>query len=474
MRHVPLAPALAFVLALHAAAQSEVLFSEDFESGGSGWTASGEPQVLWHVSEDGECGAVTRMAVYGLPAACNYKTGGKSSGSFLSPVFTLHGEYSIVVQYDYRQETDEGSPCVELVDEADGKAVTVIGCSCCADPYGSVEIARAAGAIPNPGAWSGKRARLRFGFEADRDGNTGFGCMVDNVRVVASGPPEVLYSADFEDGGSGWTMTSDDPAYIGPPMWHIASDGECEAVTKMGAYNRAPTACDFFTKCSNSGRLRSPVFRLTGAPPFRIEFRSRLALDARGDNVNVHIVDPVNGIANSSGPFPSSATIVPLSFVFDTQGFWSLWSDREGRIEFELAADPTGNKGTGWMVDDVRVWNSGSLPPLQVLAPPGSGTSEGLEPPEKREAKDKEKGERTEREKEDLHGPGPGGRFLADWSNHEAGFPLAQPFGLLGCRDATLAIPKDTAVLGVRLRIQAAGEAASSVALRILTLSPGE
>jgi hypothetical protein len=383
--------AVALLLLAAPATAQEILFFEDFEGGGTGWTATGKPEVLWHVSEDGECGAVTRMAVYGRSPVCDYKAGSASSGSFLSPVFTLHGDYSIVIMYDYRQETDEGSPCVEILDEARAKPVTVIGCSCCADPYGSVEIARGAGALPNPGAWSGKQVRLRFSFEADRQGNKGFGCMIDNVRVIASGPPEVLYSADFEDGGVGWTMTSDDPAYIGPPLWHVASPGECEAVTRMGAYNRAPDACDYFTKSSNSGRLRSPLVRFTGAPPFRIEFRSRLGVDARGDVARVYVADPVDGIASAGGPFPNSATVQPLGFAFDTEGFWSLWSGREGRIEFEIAADPTGNRGTGWLVDDLRVMNSGSLPPLPVLAPPNSAAEVGRDEQDHEGKEEKEK-----------------------------------------------------------------------------------
>jgi hypothetical protein len=370
VRHAPLAAALASlavsVFAAPGAAQ-EILFSEDFESGASDWTESGE-QSLWHVCEDGECGAVTRMAVYNRsPDACDYKTGGASSGSFLTPVFTLHGEYSIVVQYDYLQQSDDGSPCVELIDEAHKKAVTIIGCSCCADPYGSLVLARANGAIPDPGAWAGKQARLRFSFKADKRGNAGFGVMIDNVRVVASGPPELIYSADFEDGGEGWTMTSEDTAYIGPPLWHVAGPGECGAVTRMGAYSRAPEACDYYTKSSSYGRLRSTMFRFKGAPPFRIEFRSLLGLDARGDSAQVLVVDPVSGIANNAGPFPNSDTIQPLAYVIDTAGFWSRWSEREARLEFAVTADPTGNHGSGWLVDDIRVMNSGSLPPLPPL-----------------------------------------------------------------------------------------------------------
>jgi len=481
----PFAAVALALLCVPGAGQAEILFSEDFESGGSGWTATGQPQVLWHVSEDGECGAVTRMAVYGRPGACDYKTGGAHSGSFLSPVFTLHGEYSIVVQYDYRLESDDGSTCVELVDEADGKAITLIGCTCCSDPYYSLEITRAAGAIPNPGTWSGKKVRLRFGFKADRHGNSGFGCMIDNVRVVASGPPEVLYSEDFEGGGEGWTMTSEDTAYLGPPLWHIASPGECDAVTRMGAYNRAPAACDYSTKCSNSGRLCSPMFRFRGAPPFRIEFRSRLGLDARGDSAQVHVADPVDGIANTAGPFPNSDTVQPLAFVIDTAGFWSLWSEREARLEFAVTADPPGNRSSGWMVDDVRVVNSGSLPPLPEL-PPRASAQEAPETPEATQ----EAHEARESPEEEAQAPGTPEEghacrvVLVDWLDHAARLPIAQRVRLLGRRDSTIArdgdpaltfaTPKDTALLGVSLRIRSASQGASSVTLRILTLSPGE
>ena len=72
--------AVLFLLPARAAAQAQILFSEDFESGGSAWTAIGKPQVLWHVAEDGECDALTRMATYNrFPSACDYRTGGAGS-----------------------------------------------------------------------------------------------------------------------------------------------------------------------------------------------------------------------------------------------------------------------------------------------------------------------------------------------------------------------------------------------------------
>ncbi len=360
----PLAALAACSLALPGAGQSQVLYFEDFETGGIDWTATGTPQVLWHVSEDGECGAVTRMAVYNrFPAACDYRIGGSSSGQFLSPVFTIDGPHSIVVQLDYRQETDEGSPCVEIVNEADGKCDTIIGCTCCSDPFNSSVVTQASGALPNLNYWRRKKVRLRFSFKADSDGNLGFGCMVDNIRVVASGPPEVLFFEDFEGGGTEWTTTTEGPFYAGPPLWHVAGAGECGAATRVGAYNLAPAACDYHTpNLPNAGRLRSPMFTLSGAPPYTIAFESWKDMNAKGDGAILNVVDPVTGISSGGASFPNSATAQRLSMTISPPGFWDPWSGKQARLEFAVNADPLGNLGRGWMVDNVYVTNAGSLP----------------------------------------------------------------------------------------------------------------
>ena len=353
-------------LALPCAGQ-EILFHEDFESGGDGWTASGSPAVLWHVSADGECGAVTRMAVYNRgPDACDYRTGGKSAGTFLSPVFVLGGAHSIVVQFDYLQDSDDGSPCVEIVDEERGKAATIIGCSCCADPYNAATLARAVGALDNPALWAGKEVRLRFGFDSDSAGNRGFGCMVDNVLVIASGPSEEIFRADFE-GGAAWTAIAEGPAPLEPPLWHRADPGECGAVTHVGAYNRGPAGCDYVPRLPSAGRFRSPPFRLRGAPPFLVEFDSLLDMEPRRDTAQLHLVDPVSGKDAVGGPYPISATLTPQGLSVDPPGFWSYWSGKQARLEFSVSAGASGHVGAGWLVDNVRIRNSGSLPVLPLF-----------------------------------------------------------------------------------------------------------
>lgn len=378
-----LAPIVTGVLALPGAAQGALLFSEDFEGEENAWTASGTPEVLWHVAENGECGAVTRMAAYNrFPSACNYRTGGVNSGQYLSPVFTLAGEHAFVVQYDYLQETDEGALCVEIVNEADGKSDTLIGCTCCSNPYNSTELARASGAVPNLLYWRGKRVRLRFDFKADSGGNFTIGCMVDNVRVFASGPPQVLFSEDFESAAPPWTATNEGAFYEGPPLWHVASAGECGAVTRMAAYNLAPAACDYHTpNLPNAGRWRSPAFTLTGAAPYTIEFVSRKDMNAKGDTALVHLLDPLRGVSSSSSPVANSAGIEPVAVTISTAGFWDSWSGREAHLEFAVNADPLGNLGSGWMIDNVRVTNSGSLPPEAPPAEEAPAPEPNKEPP---------------------------------------------------------------------------------------------
>jgi hypothetical protein len=376
---LPFAPAaaqfLACALTLPGAAQAQ-LFSEDFESGGVGWTATGKPEVLWHVAENGECGAVTRMAAYNrFPNACDYKTGGANTGAFLSPVFTLSGPHSFVVQYDYLQETDEGGLCVEIVNEADGESANVIGCTCCSNPYNAAEIARASAAVPNLYYWRGKKVRLRFDFKADSDGNTTMGVMVDNVRVFASGPPEELFFEDFESESPAWTATTEGVFYAGPPLWHLADAGECGAPTRMGAYNLAPAACDYHTpNLPNAGKWKSPTFTLSGAPPYVIEFESRKDMNAKGDEALLLLVDPLLEVSSGGGPFANSSKEVEvLSVTVSPPGFWDLWSGKHAHIEFAVNADPLGNLGSGWMVDNVRVTNSGSLP---AERPPTGAESE--------------------------------------------------------------------------------------------------
>jgi hypothetical protein len=103
-------------------------------------------------------------------------------------------------------------------------------------------------------------------------------------RFYLHGP--TLFFEDFEGGGPGWTVT-------GTPqvLWHVSSDGECGSVTHMGAYNRFPSECDYATGGPNNGRLRSPVFTLSGAPVFNATFECLKSMDMSGDVAGLHLVD---------------------------------------------------------------------------------------------------------------------------------------------------------------------------------------
>ena len=73
----------------------------------------------------------------------------------------------------------------------------------------------------------------------------------------ASGQAQTLFFEDFESGAPGWTMESAtfdcscQDCLCPIVMWHVSTDGECGAVTRMGAYNLAPTACNYRTLCGS-------------------------------------------------------------------------------------------------------------------------------------------------------------------------------------------------------------------------------
>src|SRR5262245_29066996 len=79
-----------------AAAQSQLLFSEDFESGFGAWTVVpvvNKASLDWHIAAPGECGvAVTHMAAIGT--ACGYGKPTAAYEKLLSPTFLVpHGGY---------------------------------------------------------------------------------------------------------------------------------------------------------------------------------------------------------------------------------------------------------------------------------------------------------------------------------------------------------------------------------------------
>ena len=92
-----------------AAAQSQTIYSEDFEGGLGGWDAPiFYAQGLWHLAEPGECLATSRMMACTQPAGCTYDTGGDHVDGIRSPPITFTGEPPYTVSFDYRLDCFTG------------------------------------------------------------------------------------------------------------------------------------------------------------------------------------------------------------------------------------------------------------------------------------------------------------------------------------------------------------------------------
>ncbi len=172
--------------------KGHTIFFEDFETGDplpEGWTVTGFPYILWHIAEDGECLAQTRMAAYNNgPASCDYTTGTTTEGRIKSTPFFMTGEPPFFLSFLTIRQVDPGvdEACVWIVDVETG-GTDVIGCV--DDNSGELLVVFAD--IPNSPFWAGREVRIEFEFTADQVGNDNPGWFVDNVEVRNSSEPPV-------------------------------------------------------------------------------------------------------------------------------------------------------------------------------------------------------------------------------------------------------------------------------------------
>ncbi len=174
-------------------AQGQTIFFEDFEKGDqlpAGWTVTGVPEILWHIAEDGECIAQTRMGAYnrGDIGICGYDTEGPNTGELKSTVFTLTGQPPYTLSFRYMRLVDPNgeSTCVFLVN-ADEPGAVALGCVTdnSGDPMDAVA------EIPDSPQWEGRNVRIEFEFTADQFGNNNPGWFIDNVEVRNSSAPPI-------------------------------------------------------------------------------------------------------------------------------------------------------------------------------------------------------------------------------------------------------------------------------------------
>jgi hypothetical protein len=98
----------------------QVVFSEDFEGGLAGWSVQSEGPAAWHLAEDGECGAVSRMAAFNEAATCSFTPGTPTESRLQSPSFTFSKDSPFTLEFDMVRDFAGGSLStiqVVIVDE---------------------------------------------------------------------------------------------------------------------------------------------------------------------------------------------------------------------------------------------------------------------------------------------------------------------------------------------------------------------
>jgi hypothetical protein len=156
-------------------------------------------------------------------------------------------------------------------------------------------------------------------------------------------------------------------------LWHLAPDGECGAITAMAACNNGPGSCDYQTVGGASpGLLRSPTFQLTGTPPWTITFDYLKDTDASGDIAWATIeLWGDDGIGDTVALLPDAGTVQHVVHVEDYNEVW--WGESV-KLQFFLGSDGVGDLGSGLLIDNVVVTNSGGWTDLGHAKAGSAGT----------------------------------------------------------------------------------------------------
>ena len=176
---------VAVAAAAPAAAQSETVLLEDFESGLGAWTID-PPTALpaFHAAPDGECGAVTTMAACnsGAPSCDHTFVGATKTGrQLVSPSFQLGNYGPWVFEFDYRKSMDASDKAGAEFLSGSGDGISFALAQSLPDSAGVTHVSVTKDLDE---WWWGQGVTIEFGMLLDPPGNTGFGFMIDNVRVT--------------------------------------------------------------------------------------------------------------------------------------------------------------------------------------------------------------------------------------------------------------------------------------------------
>jgi hypothetical protein len=187
-------------------------FSEDFESGASGWTVTG----LWHLTDDSSCAtpgyaSATHAMYYGQDSTCNYNTGTTNTGSLTSPpIAGINGNSVLSFAYFRQVESYSGSFDRTIVEVSgdDGATWTPVWSR---DSSNASENAWTPSGDISLASFTGMIIQVRFRFDSrDSSANSFIGWFIDDVSVSGESscpPPNAAPSVTITAPASGSTVT---------------------------------------------------------------------------------------------------------------------------------------------------------------------------------------------------------------------------------------------------------------------------
>ena len=160
-------------------------FSDDFESGATGWTGTG----LWHLANNSTCASPgfsspTHAFYYGRDQTCNYNTGAANTGDLTSPAIAGITASS-VLSFDYLRQVESFNGAFDRtqvdVIRSNGTATNVFNL----DSRNPSNAAWTSSGDISLAAFAGDTIQLRFRFNTvDGVSNRFIGWFIDDVSVT--------------------------------------------------------------------------------------------------------------------------------------------------------------------------------------------------------------------------------------------------------------------------------------------------
>jgi len=408
-----------------------VAYSEDFESGGVGWTHfdGTNPPNNWHIYNDG--GAQGNVWWMGDPAlASGANIGGYHDHQYLvmdtpqilvpatTPTLTFKIKYNVEPIAGATAPYNGWDAINVRISTNNGQTWTPISGTPAYNMTSSYAFGYEHGEGPNVPGWggsttgwvnasfslssyTGQNVKIRFAFASDPAYSTGdapamYGVMIDDISLGS------YTNNGVNDGQMTWTSL----VPLGGDLWHLATVADAPSPTH--AYICQNTQSTYNINMLNY--LISPPIVLPASGEIRADFMFKANMtDANAFPDNDYFgfeISPNNGTSWYAMSNPYGITGVP-NYVYPPPStnptmwygmteYWSLdgyISDYAGEtVKFRvyLKSDGDAPNGVGFMIDDFKIYNDIFLPEPSNLAafvtgnnvvltwaPPGGGGEPG-------------------------------------------------------------------------------------------------